>query len=216
VCADFFSPANVMKLLEVVRGAKTSPEVIATCMDLGKKIKKQPVLAGNCFGFIGNRMLEFYGREAFFLVEEGATPRQIDSVLKSRVGLAMGFFEMSDLAGNDVGWRLRKGFNLVGMFLISLISPHSLGFYFIDFYGICICVGVGENATGRKPGMRYCSLPDQLCDKEWFGQKTQKGWYVYDPSAPRKPLDNEDAMDLIANYRQSQVGGLFLFPRVEG
>lgn len=111
---DFFSPANVMKLLEVVRGERTSPEVIAACMELGKKIKKMPVLAGNCFGFIGNRMLEFYGREAYFLLEEGATPWQVDNALKSRVGLAMGFFEMSDLAGNDVSWRLRKGFNLVG------------------------------------------------------------------------------------------------------
>lgn len=66
-----------MKLLEVVKGAQTSPEVIAACMQLGKKIKKMPVLAGNCFGFIGNRMLEYYGREAFFLLEEGATPLQV-------------------------------------------------------------------------------------------------------------------------------------------
>ena len=77
VSADFFSPANVMKLLEVVKGKHTTPETIFACMQLGKRIKKIPVLAGNCFGFIGNRMLEYYGREAFFLVEEGATPAQV-------------------------------------------------------------------------------------------------------------------------------------------
>jgi hypothetical protein len=66
-----------MKLLEVVKGEKSSPEVVSACMQVGKKIKKVPVLAGNCFGFIGNRMLEFYGKEAQFLVEEGATPTQV-------------------------------------------------------------------------------------------------------------------------------------------
>lgn len=168
----FFSPANVMKLLEVVRGKNTSPEVISACMQLGKQAKKVPVLAGNCFGFIGNRMLEFYGKEAQFLVEEGATPTQVDRVLKS-IGMAMGFFEMSDLAGGDVGWRLRLGYNLVG-----------------------------DNATGRKPNVRYSSMADKMCDQGWFGQKTKKGWYLYDPSAPRKPLENVDALNLIEKHRQ--------------
>ncbi|HEX6959188.1 MAG TPA: 3-hydroxyacyl-CoA dehydrogenase NAD-binding domain-containing protein [Ferrovibrio sp.] len=104
----FFSPANVMKLLENVRGAKSSPETIATVMALGKTLKKVPVLAGNCDGFIGNRMLHGYLREANFLLEEGATPQQVDQALEE-FGLAMGPFRMSDLAGLDVGWRIRKG-----------------------------------------------------------------------------------------------------------
>ncbi|HLT77907.1 MAG TPA: 3-hydroxyacyl-CoA dehydrogenase NAD-binding domain-containing protein [Ferrovibrio sp.] len=104
----FFSPANVMRLLENVRGAKSSPETIATVMALGKTLKKVPVLAGNCDGFIGNRMLHGYLREASFLLEEGASPEQVDRALEE-FGLAMGPFRMSDLAGLDVGWRIRKG-----------------------------------------------------------------------------------------------------------
>jgi 3-hydroxyacyl-CoA dehydrogenase len=104
----FFSPANVMKLLENVRGAKSSPETIATVMALGKTLKKVPVLAGNCDGFIGNRMLHQYTRQANFLLEEGATPQQVDRALED-FGLAMGPFRMGDLAGLDVGWRIRKG-----------------------------------------------------------------------------------------------------------
>lgn len=94
----FFSPANVMKLLENVRGAKSSPETIATVMALGKQLGKVPVLAGNCDGFIGNRMLQFYTGEAEFMVEEGATPEQIDRVAEA-FGMAMGPLAMRDLAG---------------------------------------------------------------------------------------------------------------------
>ncbi|WP_370156279.1 3-hydroxyacyl-CoA dehydrogenase NAD-binding domain-containing protein [Ferrovibrio sp.] len=104
----FFSPANVMKLLENVRGAKSSPETIATVMAMGKQLKKVSVLAGNCDGFIGNRMLHGYLREANFLLEEGALPQQVDRALEE-FGLAMGPFRMGDLAGLDVGWRIRKG-----------------------------------------------------------------------------------------------------------
>jgi len=97
-----------MKLLENVRGKKSSKETIATVMAMGKQIRKIPVLAGNCDGFIGNRMLAGYGREASFLLEEGATPWQVDKVLFD-FGLPMGPFAMGDLAGLDVGWRIRKG-----------------------------------------------------------------------------------------------------------
>ena len=103
----FFSPANVMKLLEVVRGAKTSNEVINTCMQLGKKISKVTVLVGNCFGFVGNRMFGPYRREAQFLAEEGASVQLVDSVLYD-YGMAMGPMAVGDLAGLDVGWRIRK------------------------------------------------------------------------------------------------------------
>ncbi len=105
----FFSPANVMRLLEIVRGAKTSKEVIATSMALAKKLNKIGVLAGNCRGFIGNRMIHCYGREAQFLIEEGAAVEQVDGALYD-FGLAMGPLAMGDLAGLDVGWRIRKEF----------------------------------------------------------------------------------------------------------
>ena len=103
----FFSPANVMRLLENVRGAKSSKETVATAMELGKRMGKIAVLVGNCDGFVGNRMLHGYLREASFLVEEGASPQQVDEAIYD-FGLAMGPFTMSDMAGLDVGWRIRK------------------------------------------------------------------------------------------------------------
>jgi len=103
----FFSPAQVMRLLEVVRGAKTAPDVLATVMGLAPKIGKVAVVSGVCDGFIGNRMLEPYFRQAFFLLEEGALPEQVDRAVE-KFGFAMGPFRMSDLAGNDIGWAIRK------------------------------------------------------------------------------------------------------------
>ena len=103
----FFSPANVMKLLEVVRAEKTGKDVLATVMALGKKIKKTSVVSGVCDGFIGNRMIEQYIRQAGFLLEEGCTPAQVDQAVE-KFGFAMGPFRMSDLAGNDIGWAIRK------------------------------------------------------------------------------------------------------------
>jgi 3-hydroxyacyl-CoA dehydrogenase len=103
----FFSPANVMKLLEVVRGAKTGKDVMATVMTVGKKIKKTAVVSGVCDGFIGNRMIEQYSRQAGFLLDEGATPQQVDKAIE-KFGFAMGPFRMGDLAGNDIGWAIRK------------------------------------------------------------------------------------------------------------
>ena len=103
----FFSPANVMKLLEVVRGAKTGKDVLATVMSLGKTIKKTAIVSGVCDGFIGNRMIEQYSRQAGFLLDEGCTPAQVDKAIE-RFGFAMGPFRMGDLAGNDIGWAIRK------------------------------------------------------------------------------------------------------------
>ena len=103
----FFSPANVMRLLEIVRGRATSKEVIATCMQLSKKLGKVGVLVGNCMGFVGNRMFGLYRREAQFLVEEGAPIEAVDQALVD-FGMAMGPLATGDLAGLDVGWRIRK------------------------------------------------------------------------------------------------------------
>jgi len=103
----FFSPANVMKLLEIVRGEKTAKDVLATTMKLSKKLRKTGVVSGVCDGFIGNRMLEQYLRQGLYMLEEGASPQQIDRAIE-KFGFAMGPFRMSDLAGNDVGWFIRK------------------------------------------------------------------------------------------------------------
>jgi 3-hydroxyacyl-CoA dehydrogenase len=103
----FFSPAQVMKLLEVVRGEKTAKDVLATVMTLAKKIKKTAVVSGVCDGFIGNRMLAQYVRQAGFLLDEGCTPAQVDQAME-QFGMAMGPFRMGDLAGNDVSWAIRK------------------------------------------------------------------------------------------------------------
>ncbi|GAB6849763.1 3-hydroxyacyl-CoA dehydrogenase NAD-binding domain-containing protein [Paraburkholderia kururiensis] len=103
----FFSPANVMKLLEVVRGRETARDVLATVMQVAKTIRKTAVVSGVCDGFIGNRMIEQYLRQALFMLEEGALPAQIDRAIE-KFGFAMGPFRMSDLAGNDIGWAIRK------------------------------------------------------------------------------------------------------------
>ncbi len=103
----FFSPAHVMKLLEVVRGKHTAKETLATVMQVARKIKKTAVVSGVCDGFIGNRMIEQYIRQALFMLEEGALPAQIDRAIE-QFGFAMGPFRMSDLAGNDIGWVIRK------------------------------------------------------------------------------------------------------------
>ncbi|MCC7198650.1 MAG: enoyl-CoA hydratase/isomerase family protein [Gammaproteobacteria bacterium] len=103
----FFSPAQVMKLLEVVRGAKTAKDVLATTMKLAKALKKTAVVSGVCDGFIGNRMIEQYSRQAMFLLEEGASVQQVDAAVE-KFGFMMGPFRMSDLAGNDIGAHIRK------------------------------------------------------------------------------------------------------------
>ncbi|WP_426197090.1 3-hydroxyacyl-CoA dehydrogenase NAD-binding domain-containing protein [Massilia sp. DWR3-1-1] len=107
VGTHFFSPANVMKLLEIVRGKHTAKDVLATTLALSKKLKKTGVVSGVCDGFIGNRMIEQYSRQAGFLLEEGCLPEQVDKAVE-KFGFAMGPFRMGDLAGNDIGWAIRK------------------------------------------------------------------------------------------------------------
>ncbi len=109
----FFSPANVMKLLEIVRGRETSKEVIATSLKLARQLNKVGVVVGNCFGFVANRMLAYYMREAYLLLEEGASVSQIDKALTD-FGLPVGPFGMQDIAGIDVGWRIRQHLRSTG------------------------------------------------------------------------------------------------------
>jgi len=160
----FFSPANVMRLLEVVRGKATSKPVIATSMALGKKLKKIAVLAGNSPGFIGNRMIHIYLREAQFLVEEGATVEQVNEALTD-FGMAMGPLAMSDLAGIDVGWRIRQ-----------------------------------ESKHTEKPGERQPLVADKLYELGRYGQKTGRGWSLYD--ANRKPSPDPETAALIRQMAQ--------------
>jgi len=156
----FFSPANVMKLLEVVRAAKTGKDVLATSMKLARTIKKVGVVAGVCDGFIGNRMLHSYFREAGFLLEEGALPQQVDKVIED-FGFAMGPFRVSDLAGLDVGWYIRK-----------------------------------RQAATRPAHQRYSKVADQICEVGRFGQKTNAGWYRYEPGN-RTPIPDPQIEQLI-------------------
>jgi len=144
----FFSPANVMPLLENVAGAQSSPQVIATAMALGKRLRKKAVLARNCFGFIGNRMLENYIREGCLLLEEGATCEQVDKVMRS-LGMAMGPFTMGDLAGNDIGYNIRKD------------------------------NGWDAGWASERGQRYWGFLADALVEKGRCGQKTKAGWYDY-------------------------------------
>jgi 3-hydroxyacyl-CoA dehydrogenase len=160
----FFSPANVMRLLEVVRGTKTAKDVLATTMALGKTLKKVPVVSGVCDGFIGNRMIEKYGQQSLFLLDEGASPAQVDAAAQ-KWGLAMGPFAMGDLAGLDIGWEIRK------------------------------------RRYAERPDFVYSRVGDRLCEMGRYGQKTGKGWFLYEAGS-RKPLPDPEVDQLVADYRK--------------
>ncbi|KAI1898314.1 hypothetical protein AGOR_G00071050 [Albula goreensis] len=176
----FFAPAHVMKLLEVVYGPRSSPVAVATAMQLGKRLGKVSVAVGNCHGFVGNRMLMPYMEQSVFLLEEGATPEQVDQALEE-FGFPMGVFRVSDLSGLDVGWKVRKGLGLTG----PGVAP-------------------GESARIRQ-GRRYCPLPDLLCKQGRLGQKTGKGWYLYDKPGGRVAKSDPWLHNFLEEYR-SQHG----------
>jgi 3-hydroxyacyl-CoA dehydrogenase len=150
----FFSPANVMKLLEIVRGKETAPDVLATAMAVGRKIGKVPVVVGVCHGFVGNRMLSPRQNQAERLLLEGALPRDVDAAAVE-FGFPMGPFAMSDLAGIDVGWRIRK-------------------------------------ALGTRN-----EIADVLADMGRFGQKTGRGFYIYEKGS-RSPIPDPEVEEIIA------------------
>jgi 3-hydroxyacyl-CoA dehydrogenase len=160
----FFSPANVMRLLEVVRGKKTAKDVLATTMKLGKQMKKVPVVSGVCDGFIGNRMIEKYGQQSLFLLDEGCTPQQVDAAA-NKWGLAMGPFQMGDMAGLDIGWEIRK------------------------------------RRYKERPDFVYSKVGDKIAELGRFGQKTGKGWYLYE-AGNRKPIPDPEVDKLISQYRK--------------
>ncbi|XP_052660256.1 peroxisomal bifunctional enzyme isoform X4 [Harpia harpyja] len=174
----FFSPAHVMRLLEIIYGHNTSPTTIATAMQLAKVLKKVGVVVGNCFGFVGNRMMFPYVQQAVFLVEEGSRPEAVDQVLED-FGFKIGPFQMSDLAGLDVGWRSRKGQGLTG----ASLPP-------------------GTPARQRH-GHRYSPLPDLLCENGRFGQKTGKGWYQYEKAGGRTAKPDPWLHNFLSQYRDT-------------
>ena len=139
----FFSPANIMKLLEVVVAEKTSKDTVSTAFNLAKQMRKVPVRSGVCDGFIGNRILSKYLIGTYHMVEDGASPFHVDKVIRD-FGCAMGIFQVIDLAGGDIGWATRK-----------------------------------RKAPFRHKDDRYVQIPDRVCERGWFGQKTSKGYYLY-------------------------------------
>ncbi|MBI2749549.1 MAG: 3-hydroxyacyl-CoA dehydrogenase family protein [Burkholderiales bacterium] len=141
----FFSPANVMKLLEVVRGTQTAPDVLATGMALGKRLRKMPVLTGNAFGFIGNRIYNAYRRQCEFMLEDGAWPEEVDAALEA-FGFAMGPFTVADLSGLDIAWRMRKS-------QAATRDPRERYVAILD--QLC-----ERNRLGRKTGAGYYSYAD--------------------------------------------------------
>ncbi|KAG8432640.1 hypothetical protein GDO86_017041 [Hymenochirus boettgeri] len=174
----FFSPANIMRLLEVVRGCYTSPITIATTMSLGKTLGKVAVLVGNCPLFVGNRMLLPYVEQAGYLLEDGCNPEDVDNALE-HFGFAMGPFCMMDLAGLDVGWRSRMEKGLTGD-----------------------RVPTGTPARQRQ-GNRYCPIADMLCELGRFGQKAGMGWYKYEKLGGRKASPDPWIRDFLEKYRNT-------------
>jgi 3-hydroxyacyl-CoA dehydrogenase len=143
----FFSPANIMKLLEIVVPAQVTDDVVVTAFELAKRLRKIPVRAGVCDGFIGNRILAKYIQAAGYIMEDGASPYEIDAAIRD-FGYPMGPFQVSDLAGGDIGFATRK-----------------------------------RKAATRDPVERYVEIADRICERGWFGQKTGRGYYLYENGA---------------------------------
>ena len=181
----FFSPANVMKLLEIVRGAETSKEAIATSMKLARKLGKVGVVVGNCFGFVANRMLAYYLREANLLLEEGASVSQIDGVL-ARFGFPVGPFAMGDIAGLDVGWRVRQHLKKQGKTRAEgpqSVIPDQL--YEMGRYGQKTGAGwYRYDAGSRTP------IPDALIDQ--LAEQAAKARGI-----TRHPVEDQEILDRI-------------------
>ncbi len=161
----FFSPANIMKLLEIVVPAQVSDDVVVTGFALAKLLRKIPVRAGVCDGFIGNRLLAVYRRAADYMMEDGASPYEIDAALRD-FGYPMGPYQVSDLAGGDIGFATRK-----------------------------------RKAPIRDPNERYVEIADRICERGWFGQKTARGYYLYENGA-RVGTEDPEVLAIIDDERR--------------
>ncbi len=181
----FFSPANVMKLLEIVRGQETSKEAIATSLALAKKLGKVGVVVGNCFGFVANRMLAYYMREALLLIEEGATVPQVDGAL-TEFGMPVGPFGMQDIAGIDVGWRIRQYLKAVGKTRAE--GPQSAvpdRLYEMGRYGQKTGAGWYRYEAGSRT-----RIPDPLVDRIAADEAAKRG-------ITRRRVDDEEIISRI-------------------
>ena len=161
----FFSPANIMKLLEIVVPNSAADDVVATGFALAKRMRKVPVRAGNSGGFIGNRILGKYGVCAAHMMEDGASPYDIDAAI-FEFGYPMGIHAMYDLAGLDIGWDNRKA-----------------------------------AAPNRNPKERYVAIADRICENGWFGQKTERGFYLY-PDGARIGTPDPEVLKIIQGERE--------------
>ena len=181
----FFSPANVMKLLEIVRGKETSRETIATSLKLARKLGKVGVVVGNCFGFVANRMLAYYLREAYLLLEEGASVPQIDGVM-TEFGMPVGPFAMGDIAGVDVGWRVRQHLKAMGKSRADgpqSVVPDKL--YELGRYG----QKTGSGWYRYEAGSRL-PIPDPLIDELAAKAAAERG-------VTRRRVDNDEILSRI-------------------
>jgi len=154
----FFAPAQIMRLLEIVRGAATNDGVIATGFAVARKLGKIGVLSGVCDGFIGNRILANFRKQADAMIEDGALPWEVDAAMES-FGMPMGPFRVMDMSGLDISWAMRK-----------------------------------RQAPDRDPRERYVAIADRLCEAGWLGQKSGRGWYIYEDG---KPNPNPDVESII-------------------
>ncbi|KAK6165801.1 hypothetical protein SNE40_022645 [Patella caerulea] len=170
----FFAPAFVMPLLENVYGTKTSGETIATVMNLGKTIRKIPVLVKTCHGFVANRMLARYQTEASFLLEEGCLPHEYDQVMEE-FGFPMGAFKVGDLSGLDIGYRIRQELAKANGYTVT-------------------------TDTRYIQGERFSSLADKLYELGRLGRKTGKGWYKYDRPGAKEAFVDPDVTDIILKH----------------
>ncbi|NXG46617.1 ECHP enzyme, partial [Psilopogon haemacephalus] len=178
VGTHFFSPAHVMRLVEIIYGQHTAPSAVATAVQLAKALHKVGVVVGNCFGFVGNRMMFPYLQQAVFLLEEGSGAEAVDRALED-FGFKIGPFRMSDLAGLDVGWRSRKSQGLTGASLPA------------------------ETPARQRQGRRYSPLPDLLCEHGRFGQKAGRGWYLYERAGGRRASPDPWLHAFLRRYRDA-------------
>src|SRR6185295_9286194 len=182
----FFSPANVMPLLEVIRTDTTAPVTVKTVMELAKPLRKTPVLAKVCYGFIGNRMMEGYAREAGRMTLEGATPREVDTALE-KFGMAMGM--LAELLERGVYFTRRCAFEQFGMAMGMLAV--------FDMAGVDVGVKVHQaNAAQYPPDPTYYQSDFALYDAGRLGQKTGKGYYRYEPG-DRTRHDDPEAIAIL-------------------
>ncbi|XP_022310490.2 peroxisomal bifunctional enzyme-like [Crassostrea virginica] len=176
VGTHFFAPAYHMKLLENIYGTRTSPNAVATVMKLGKTINKVPVLVKSCHGFLANRMNAPFGSEAIFLVEEGASPQEVDQANED-FGMPIGPFKVRDLSGIDISWRINRE---VAKAMGTTITKET------RFLG----------------GNRYCGLNDDFYDRGRYGRKTGKGWYRYEKVGGKIPVVDTESQEIIQSYRE--------------